>query len=92
MDEEKLQKIEQEINIIKERNKRVEADKAWEISFFRRIIITIFTYFVMVIFMYLVDLPSPWLAAFIPALAYLISTLTMLFIKKWWVGKKYKKI
>jgi len=88
MDEKRPQKIEQEINIIKERNKRVEADKAWEISFFRRIIITIFTYFVMVIFMYLVGLPSPWLASFIPALAYLISTLTMPFIKKWWVNKR----
>ena len=88
MNEEKLHSIKQEIEAIKDRNKRVETDKAWETSFFRRILITIFTYFVVVIFMYLVNLPSPWLAAFIPALAYLISTLTMPFIKKWWVRRK----
>ena len=88
MNEEKLQNIEQEIQAIKDRNKRVEADKSWEISLFRRIIIAIFTYFVVVLFIYIVELPSPWLAAFIPALAYLISTLTMPFIKKWWVRRK----
>lgn len=33
----RLQKLEQEIEIIKQRNLKVEADKAWEISLFRKI-------------------------------------------------------
>ncbi len=33
--EEKLQKLEKEVAAIKERNLRVEADKAWETSSFR---------------------------------------------------------
>jgi len=33
--EDKIQKIEREIETIKERNLRVEADKAWETSSFR---------------------------------------------------------
>jgi|GEM_PF-4648949 len=38
--------IEQEIFRIKERNWRVEIDKKWETSWFRRLLIIIFTYFV----------------------------------------------
>ena len=34
-----IKKLEQEINNIKERNKRVEAGKAWETSWARRILI-----------------------------------------------------
>jgi hypothetical protein len=32
-----IQKLEQEIELIKQRNLKVEADKAWEISLFRKI-------------------------------------------------------
>ena len=36
--------IEKEIKQIKERNKRVQLDKAWETSFSRKILIMLFTY------------------------------------------------
>ncbi len=42
--------IEKEINDIKERNKRVEKDKAWETSWTRRVCIMILTYIVVVIY------------------------------------------
>ena len=77
-----------EIEKIKQRNARVEADKAWEISFTRRAILTIATYMVIVIFLISIDAPNPWFNAAIPAIAFLLSTLTLPFIKEWWIEKR----
>lgn len=75
----------QEILNIKERNKRVEADKAWETSFSRKLIIATLTYFVMVSFFFAADLPEPWINSIVPALAYFLSTLTIPIAKKLWL-------
>ena len=45
----RIQVLEDEIDNLKERNKRVERDKKWETSIERRLIITILTYIVMCI-------------------------------------------
>jgi len=83
-----LKEIQQEIEKMKERNKRVEADKAWETSWFRRIIITILTYIVIVIFFYFAGLPRPWINSIVPALAFVFSTLTLPIFKKLWLKFK----
>jgi len=80
-----------EIKEIKERNKRVEADKAWETSWTRRAMITIATYITIVVFLFTINAPDPWLNAMIPAGAFLLSTLTLPPIKKIWVEHAYKK-
>ena len=49
-----LKELEQEINTIKQRNKRVELDKKWETSGIRKICICILTYIVVVIYSYIV--------------------------------------
>ena len=46
--------LENEIAKIKERNKRVELDKAWETSWTRKICICILTYIVVVIYSYII--------------------------------------
>lgn len=84
MDKEPIQEI-------KERNARVEADKAWETSWTRRGLIAMFTYFIVVIFLISINAQDPWLTALVPVGAYLLSTLTLPFIKKWWVSNSYKK-
>lgn len=86
-----LEQLEQEINEIKERNKRVEADKAWETSTTRRLIVLIFTYLVIVIFFYFANLPNPFANAVVPAVAFVISTLSIPLFKKWWLNKICKK-
>jgi len=83
--------IEKEIKAIKERNLRVEADKAWETSVARKILIAIFTYVVIVIFFVLAELPNPYINALITAVAFVLSTLSMPYFKKYWVKKVYKK-
>jgi hypothetical protein len=77
--------LHQELRRIKERNARVEVDKAWETSVFRKVIIAAFTYFVMVVFFYSAELPRPWVNSIVPSLAFIISTLSMPFFKRLWL-------
>lgn len=78
-----------ELEKIKERNKKVELDKSWETSYSRKIIIVILTYIVIVIFFYFAGLPHPWINSIVPALAFILSTLSLPLFKKLWI--KYKK-
>jgi len=80
-----LEQLNQEIEIIKERNKKVEAEKAWETSLIRKILIFTLTYFVIVLFFHFADLPHPFLNSIVPALAFLISTLSVPIFKKLWL-------
>lgn len=82
--------IEKEIGIIKERNQRVEGDKAWETSWTRRLFIALGTYLIAALWLILISDTSPWLKAFVPSVGYLLSTLSLSFVKKWWLGK-YEK-
>lgn len=82
------EQLQDEINKIKARNARVEADKAWENSWTRRFVILSLTYFVVVIFFMFAHLPKPFTNATIPTLGFVLSTLSMPIIKKWWLNKK----
>ena len=81
--------IEKEIREIQARNKRVEADKAWEISSFRKFVIVLLTYFLLVIFLKSVRIGNPWLNAIVPSIGFFLSTITLPIVKRWWVGKYY---
>jgi hypothetical protein len=82
--------MKEEIELIKQRNKRVEIDKAWEISKTRKVIIAIMTYIIVVIFLLTIRAPYPFLNALIPAIGFVLSTLTLPIIKKQWVKRHYK--
>jgi len=86
----KIRELEQEIQDIKKRNKRVEADKAWETSWTRKVLIAILTYILIVIFFYFAQLPKPFINSIIPAVAFIISTWTLPIFKKIWLGYVYK--
>jgi hypothetical protein len=78
--------IEQRIKAIEERNARVEADKAWETSWTRRIAIVILTYIVVLVFFLTIRAAHPFLSALVPAMGFLLSTLTISALKKWWLS------
>ena len=83
--------MKEEIQALKERNKKVEEDKAWETSFTRRTVIAVMTYIVVVIFLILIKIPSPFLNALVPTIGFILSTLTLTFIKNKWLSKIYGK-
>jgi len=77
-----LKNLENEIKRLKQRNKRVEADKAWETSWDRKGVILILTYIVIVIFFFAAGLSKPFINSIVPSLAFVLSTLTLPFFKK----------
>ncbi|MDH4330613.1 MAG: hypothetical protein OEV93_03620 [Candidatus Moranbacteria bacterium] len=87
---ENLNDIEQRLNLIEERNKRVEMDKAWETSWERRVAIVILTYFVIVLFFFMAGLSKPFISSIVPAVGFVLSTLSLSFLKKRWVERKAK--
>lgn len=81
-------KILSEIERIKERNKRVELDKAWETSTARKVSIAVITYLFMTIFFYSIDVDKPHINSLVPTFGYLLSTLTIGILKKYWIKTK----
>jgi len=86
-----IEEIKKEINLIKERNVRVETEKAWETSKFRIVSIVAMTYIITAIVFYFIGVRNFLLNALIPTLGFFLSTQSLPFIKKWWVNNLYKK-
>lgn len=80
-----------EIKRLDERNRRVEADKAWETSKARRLIIAVFTYVTISIFLFYIKAPDPFIVSIVPTIGYLLSTLTMPILKRAWLNKVYRR-
>jgi len=83
-----MENWEQRIKKIEERNMKVEADKAWETSFTRRLILMLFSYLVVAIFFQIIGVKNPWINAIVPALAFMIQQLSMPFFKRLWLKFK----
>lgn len=77
--------IEKQINDIKERNKRVEKDKAWETSWTRRICIMILTYLVVIAYSYIIKkYDNILLSSLVPVIGFTLSTLSLKIVRKIW--------
>jgi len=83
--------IEKEIELIKERNKKVEADKAWETSGTRVVSVLVMTYIVTAIVFYFIGVKSFMLSALIPTVGFYLSTQSLPFVKRVWIQKFLKK-
>ncbi|MBR3211047.1 MAG: hypothetical protein IKF71_03810 [Bacilli bacterium] len=82
-------KLEEEIEQIKKRNKRVELDKEWETSWTRRICIMILTYIVVVLYSYVIRQGnSIFLSSFVPVIGFTLSTLSLKVVRKFWEKNK----
>lgn len=80
-----IEDLKQEIENIKERNKRVELDKRWETSWTRKICICILTYIVVIIYSYVVrNYDNIFLSSLVPVIGFTISTLSLIYIRKIW--------
>ena len=83
-----MENFEQRLDKIEQRNKGVETDKAWETSWTRRILLSLFTYIAIGTYLCAIAVSRPWLNAIVPAVAFMISTLTMPFFKQLWLRIK----
>lgn len=81
--------LELEIEKIKERNKKVELDKAWETSLTRRLCICILTYIIVVVYSYLINKVSNiYLSSLVPVIGFTLSTLSLKLVRNIWENKK----
>jgi hypothetical protein len=80
-----MKTIEERLVIIEERNARVETDKAWETSWTRRGLLMLFTYLAIGIYLWAIGINKPWLNAIVPAVGFMLSTLTLPIFKKVWL-------
>lgn len=86
--EKQLQHLQEEIEKIKERNRRVEADKAWETSKTRTAFISLVTFVLVLVFLNISGGERPMINALIAVAGYWISTESYGILKNWWLKKK----
>ncbi|MBR2289695.1 MAG: hypothetical protein IJ867_03615 [Clostridia bacterium] len=81
--------LEKEIEQIKQRNKKVELDKAWETSWTRKICIMILTYVIVIVYSYLIrNTNHIALSSLVPVIGFTLSTLSLKFIRRLWEKNK----
>jgi hypothetical protein len=86
-----LEHIEKRLEKIESRNVNVEMNKAWETSYTRRGLIIIFTYLAIALYLKFIVGINPWINAIVPAVGFLLSTLTLPFFKRMWKEHLYRK-
>lgn len=79
------EELKEEIENIKERNRRVELDKRWETSYTRKIFICILTYIVVVIYSNMINKANNiFLSSLVPVIGFFLSTLSLKLVRKVW--------
>ena len=86
-----ISKLQEEIDLIKLRNQRVEAHKAWESSWTRIFSIALLTYLVMNLLLWTIGGPNPPVHALVPTAGFVLSTASLPKIKQWWINRNILK-
>jgi len=79
-----ITELEEKISKIEKRNREVELNKSWEISWTRRILVAIFTYLAISLYLKFIVGIDPWINALVPTTGFLLSTLTLPYFKTLW--------
>jgi hypothetical protein len=82
--------MEERVARIEKRNRLVELDKTWETSITRRVVISIFTYLSIGVFLTITEFERPWVAAIVPAIAFMLSMLILPLFKNTWIRSRDK--
>ena len=84
-----MKELEERIEKIEERNKKVEMDKAWETSWTRRLCICVLTYLIVLLYSYIISKGnSIFLSSLVPVIGFTLSTLSLGYIRKIWQRNK----
>lgn len=83
--------VDNEIKRIEQRNRRVEAEKAWETSLFRSLTICVITYVITAIVFLMIGVKYYYLNALIPTTGFFLSTLSLRPIRNWWITHRMRK-
>lgn len=79
------------VEAIEKRNKKVEADKAWETSWTRRICIMILAYIVVITYSYVIrKSDNIFLSSLVPVIGFTLSTMSLNLVRKIWEKQEKK--
>ena len=67
-----MSNLEKRLEAIEQRNQKVELDKSWETSFTRKIIITGLTYLTITLFLFVAQLPNPFINSIVPTAGFVL--------------------
>lgn len=88
MEVSRTKSLEERIDKIEKRNKRVEKDKAWETSTLRKVCIAVLTYIVVIIYSYTIkEIDNIFLSSLVPVIGFTLSTLSLKGIRNLWENK-----
>jgi hypothetical protein len=84
-----MEELIKEIEQIKERNHRVELDKAWETSMTRKLCICVLTYLIVLLYSYMINkINNIYLSSVVPVIGFTLSTLSLRLVRKLWEKRK----
>ena len=89
---EDIKELENRIEKIEKRNRKVENDKAWETCLLRKVLIIIMTYIFAVLYLKIADNTHPYFGAVVPCVVFYLSTQSIKVVKKCWIKMRNKKI
>ncbi|HXE10167.1 MAG TPA: hypothetical protein VN554_01955 [Verrucomicrobiae bacterium] len=82
--------LEERVAKLEARNRRVEADKAWETSWTRRLVLMALIYLTVIFYLRFVVHIDPWINGLVPVLGYFVSTLTITFLRQRFTDRQRK--
>lgn len=85
MEIDRISRLEEEVRALKERNLRVEGEKKWETSWARMFLIAVIMYISAAMVLVLIGVAEPLFAAAVPVVGFVLSTLSLPVISKWWM-------
>lgn len=87
-----MKNLEKRVEAIEKRNKKVETDKAWEISWTRRVCIMLLTYVVVIAYSYVIrKSDNIFLSSLVPVIGFTLSTMSLNLIRKFWEKQEKNK-
>jgi hypothetical protein len=80
--------LEDRVKAIEARNRKVELDKAWEVSAARRFVLFIITFILSYAFLKIIEDEHPLANSILAAVGFVLSTLTVSYLKNLWITKQ----
>ena len=82
-----IENLRERITKIESRNQKVTIDKQWEQSLTRKIAIIVITYIIIWIYLWFIWVEEWYIHAIVPTIGFIISTLSIAFIKNIWIKR-----
>jgi peptidoglycan/LPS O-acetylase OafA/YrhL len=84
-----LKTLQERVEKLENRNRRVENDKGWETSWTRKLGIMGLTYIVVVVYLaVVVESTKPFIDGLVPVMGFFLSTLTLSALKTYWISRQ----